>query len=113
MLTFPKVKRNYEDDEETLETLHEPKLSTIEIDTDNQMENNQKKEKIFMCNAYSCSAKFSDLFSYEQHYKTVHLNECRFCRSVFPSSKLLDLHILETHDTMFKVLAQKQNMVNR
>lgn len=111
MQSFPKVKRSYEDDDDIVDTIQETKLTTIELDMDDQMEENQNSKETFLCDAHGCSAKFSDLFSYEQHYNTMHRNACRFCKSVFPSRKLLDLHVLEIHDTMFKVLAQKRNMV--
>jgi hypothetical protein len=30
---------------------------------------------------------------------------------MFPIARLLELHVLETHDTLFALLAKKQNMV--
>jgi hypothetical protein len=32
---------------------------------------------------------------------------------MFPIARLLELHVLETHDTLFALLAKKQNMVCR
>ena len=36
---------------------------------------------------------------------------CEECRRVYPTGRLLELHILESHDTLFKLMAANQNMV--
>ena len=38
-------------------------------------------------------------------------HSCEECRRVYPSGRLLELHILESHDTLFKLMAANQNMV--
>ena len=49
--------------------------------------------------------------SYQLHYSDCHRNTCSICRRVFTTMHLLDLHVLEWHDVMFELLAQKRNMV--
>ena len=36
---------------------------------------------------------------------------CHICQRMFPSSHLLEVHVLESHDVMFSLLSEKYNMV--
>ncbi len=58
-----------------------------------------------------CKISCASLCRYEAHYNTVHRNVCSECRRTFPTNHLLEIHILEWHDSMFQLLADKQNMV--
>ncbi|XP_039927367.1 zinc finger protein 511 [Hirundo rustica] len=64
----------------------------------------------FSCHISGCSQVFDTLESYEHHYNTLHRNVCSFCKRSFPSGNLLDIHILEWHDSLFQIMAEKQNM---
>ncbi|XP_069741393.1 zinc finger protein 511 isoform X2 [Narcine bancroftii] len=64
----------------------------------------------FCCHVTGCSQLFDTLENYEHHYNTFHRNVCSSCKRSFPSSHLLDIHILEWHDSLFQILAAKQNM---
>ncbi|XP_051897582.1 zinc finger protein 511 [Pristis pectinata] len=64
----------------------------------------------FCCHITGCSQLFDTLENYEHHYNTFHRNVCSSCKRSFPSSHLLDIHILEWHDSLFQILAAKQNM---
>ncbi|XP_063262248.1 zinc finger protein 511 isoform X2 [Prinia subflava] len=64
----------------------------------------------FSCHISGCSQVFDTLESYEHHYNTLHRNVCSFCKRSFPSGHLLDIHILEWHDSLFQIMAEKQNM---
>ncbi|RKO87710.1 hypothetical protein BDK51DRAFT_20726, partial [Blyttiomyces helicus] len=61
----------------------------------------------------SCSLldPFETAAAYEAHYAEMHQNVCATCRRVLPTSRLLDLHLSECHDSFFSVLADRQNMV--
>ncbi|KAJ8035442.1 hypothetical protein HOLleu_22668 [Holothuria leucospilota] len=65
----------------------------------------------FHCHIASCSQVFISLTDYESHYNSVHRNVCRICHRVLPSNHLLEIHVLEWHDTLFDVLAERQPMV--
>uniref|UniRef100_A0A8D0G256 Zinc finger protein 511 n=1 Tax=Sphenodon punctatus TaxID=8508 RepID=A0A8D0G256_SPHPU len=56
------------------------------------------------------SVFFDTLESYEHHYNTLHTNVCSSCKRAFPSGRLLDIHILEWHDSLFQIMAEKQDM---
>ncbi|XP_018621523.1 zinc finger protein 511 isoform X1 [Scleropages formosus] len=64
----------------------------------------------FRCHISGCHQLFNTLESYEQHYSSVHRHVCSSCRRHFPSNHLLDIHILEWHDSLFQIMAEKQNM---
>ncbi|NXO04828.1 ZN511 protein, partial [Rhinopomastus cyanomelas] len=64
----------------------------------------------FSCHISGCSQVFDTLEGYEHHYNTLHRNVCSFCKRSFPSGHLLDIHILEWHDSLFQIMAKKQNM---
>ncbi|XP_068111457.1 zinc finger protein 511 [Hyperolius riggenbachi] len=70
----------------------------------------RSKVSEFPCQAAGCSQVFDTLESYEHHYNTLHRNVCSTCKRSFPSARLLDIHILEWHDSLFLIMAEKSNM---
>lgn len=67
--------------------------------------------KEFSCNVPGCNTKFNNLLDYETHYNGSHRYICATCKTSRPSSRLLDIHIQENHDSFFEVLAKRQPMV--
>lgn len=65
----------------------------------------------FTCQVAGCCQVFAALEDYQHHYHMLHVNTCSLCNRAFPSGHLLDAHILEWHDSMFQILAQRQDMV--
>ncbi|XP_062850926.1 zinc finger protein 511 [Trichomycterus rosablanca] len=64
----------------------------------------------FQCHIAGCKQLFDTLEGYEHHYNLLHRHVCSSCKRSFPSNQLLDIHILEWHDTLFQVMAEKQCM---
>ncbi|XP_063814701.1 zinc finger protein 511 [Pseudophryne corroboree] len=64
----------------------------------------------FQCQMAGCAQLFDTLECYEHHYNTLHRNVCSTCKRSFPSARLLDIHILEWHDSLFQIMAEKSNM---
>ncbi|XP_013394553.1 zinc finger protein 511-like [Lingula anatina] len=62
------------------------------------------------CNIAGCTRCFQTIGSYEAHYKDFHTHVCSECKRRFPTNHLLEVHILEWHDTMFHLLARHKNM---
>uniref|UniRef100_H3DGJ4 Zinc finger protein 511 n=1 Tax=Tetraodon nigroviridis TaxID=99883 RepID=H3DGJ4_TETNG len=76
-------------------------------------ETDEKKslsESEFACHIAGCCAVLSTLEEYEHHYNSLHRHVCCSCRRSFPSPRLLDIHIQEWHDSLFTLLAEKQDM---
>ena len=59
----------------------------------------------------ACSEKFTLMIDFELHYKTAHRFVCSECKKWCPTARILELHVLENHDSFFKVSAKKQPMV--
>ena len=66
----------------------------------------------FACHISGCSAVHSTLEEYEHHYNSLHRHVCCSCRRPLPTARLLDIHIQEWHDSLFTILAQRQDMVS-
>ncbi|XP_012254443.2 zinc finger protein 511 [Athalia rosae] len=66
--------------------------------------------KEFSCNVPGCTATFQTLIDFETHYNGSHRYICLECKKCRPSARLLDIHVQETHDSFFKVLAERQPM---
>ncbi|XP_047208298.1 zinc finger protein 511 [Girardinichthys multiradiatus] len=64
----------------------------------------------FACHISGCRVVFSTLDEYEHHYNSLHRHVCCSCRRSLPSAHLLDIHLQEWHDSLFIILAQKQDM---
>ncbi|XP_005064308.1 zinc finger protein 511 [Mesocricetus auratus] len=64
----------------------------------------------FTCQVAGCCQVFAALEDYQHHYHMSHRNTCSLCSRAFPSGHLLDVHILEWHDSLFQILAQRQDM---
>ncbi|XP_030011405.1 zinc finger protein 511 [Sphaeramia orbicularis] len=64
----------------------------------------------FACHISGCTTVFSTLQEYEHHYNSLHRNVCCSCHRSLPTARLLDIHIQEWHDSLFTILAEKQDM---
>lgn len=64
----------------------------------------------FGCHISSCRQVFSSVEDYEHHYNSLHKHVCCSCQRSLPSARLLDIHIQEWHDSLFMILAQRQDM---
>ncbi|XP_015281790.1 PREDICTED: zinc finger protein 511, partial [Gekko japonicus] len=64
----------------------------------------------FLCPAAGCGQTFSTSESYEHHYALLHREVCASCKRSFPSAHLLDTHLLEWHDSLFRLMAERRDM---
>eukprot|EP00092_Neocalanus_flemingeri_P014528 GFUD01015675.1.p1 GENE.GFUD01015675.1~~GFUD01015675.1.p1 ORF type:complete len:320 (-),score=80.47 GFUD01015675.1:523-1482(-) len=62
----------------------------------------------FSCQVPGCNYTFSQLHQSETHYNAVHRHSCSVCRRSLPSPHLLEIHIQESHDSFFAVLAERK-----
>ena len=58
----------------------------------------------FQCLAPGCKATFTQLLDSEAHYAAKHRHSCSVCHKSLPSNHLLELHVMENHDSFFQVL---------
>ncbi|MCO5554760.1 hypothetical protein L7F22_008294 [Adiantum nelumboides] len=59
------------------------------------------------CPVVGCKATLNGLTELETHFFSRHTAVCSVCSRVFPTSRLLDLHISETHDSFFQAKAAR------
>ncbi|KAI8824989.1 uncharacterized protein EV422DRAFT_240598 [Fimicolochytrium jonesii] len=56
----------------------------------------------------SCAAiSFTSVSEYEAHHENNHVNVCDTCRKTLPTRRILELHIMEVHDSYFAVLTSR------
>ena len=61
----------------------------------------------FRCSIKGCSKTFTNPLIYNQHFDLLHRYICESCKRHFPSNYLLELHLLETHDSYFEACREK------
>ncbi|KAJ3701471.1 hypothetical protein LUZ61_005176 [Rhynchospora tenuis] len=54
------------------------------------------------CPIAGCGARLECLEEFEDHYNTRHIASCSVCYRVYPTSRLLSIHISEVHDSFFQ-----------
>ncbi|KAK4323850.1 hypothetical protein Pmani_005490 [Petrolisthes manimaculis] len=62
------------------------------------------------CSEMGCRRSFTTLAELVSHQRACHTHACITCHLTLPSHHLLDLHILEEHDTLFHLMAEKKPM---
>ncbi|XP_052196326.1 uncharacterized protein LOC127803827 [Diospyros lotus] len=81
------------------------KQVTLEITEDEkqQLQNmdDEENREIF-CPVVGCGARLSSLYGFEDHYNARHTASCSVCSRVFPTSRLLGIHVSEVHDSFFQ-----------
>ncbi|XP_052135137.1 uncharacterized protein LOC127753752 isoform X1 [Oryza glaberrima] len=55
-----------------------------------------------LCPISGCGAHLDCLENFEDHYRTRHTASCSVCWRVYPTSRLLSIHISEAHDSFFQ-----------
>lgn len=70
------------------------------------------ESKGYTCEAHpGCLKTFATVREYEEHYNLRHRHKCNTCKKSLPSAHILELHVLEAHDTLFSLMAEKRPMV--
>ncbi|KAM6549567.1 hypothetical protein CsatB_021243 [Cannabis sativa] len=54
------------------------------------------------CPIAGCGAHLTSLDDFEDHYNARHTASCSVCSRVYPTSRLLSIHISEAHDSFFQ-----------
>lgn len=56
----------------------------------------------FFCPIVGCGACLNSVDDFEDHYNSRHAASCSTCSRVFPTSRLLSIHVSEAHDSFFQ-----------
>ncbi|KAI3969928.1 hypothetical protein MKX01_038396 [Papaver californicum] len=62
---------------------------------------NTSTKRDLYCPIVRCSAQLNSLEDFEGHYHARHTASCSKCSRVFPTSRLLSIHVSEAHDSYF------------
>ncbi|KAM9990612.1 hypothetical protein ACTFIY_006657 [Dictyostelium cf. discoideum] len=82
--------------------------TTADKNNEEHINTNIKSKIKHIC---TCPIEFDNLVDYENHYHSIHKNFCTICKKKsYPTYKLLECHILETHDKLFETLCLKKKM---
>ncbi|CAH2049325.1 unnamed protein product [Thlaspi arvense] len=54
------------------------------------------------CPIVGCGARLNSLDGFEDHYNARHMASCSVCSRVYPTSRLLSIHVAESHDSFFQ-----------
>ncbi|XP_010250708.1 PREDICTED: zinc finger protein 511 isoform X2 [Nelumbo nucifera] len=57
---------------------------------------------VVFCPIVGCGAQLSSLEDFEDHYHARHTASCSVCSRVYPTSRLLSIHVSEAHDSFFQ-----------
>lgn len=64
------------------------------------------------CPIVGCPERLKSLDHFEDHYNARHTASCSVCSRVYPTSRLLSIHISEAHDSFFQAkVARGYDMV--
>ncbi|PSS30328.1 Zinc finger protein [Actinidia chinensis var. chinensis] len=77
-------------------------LDIIE-DEKQQLENMEDVEdREIFCPIVGCGAHLNSLDGFEDHYNARHTASCSVCSRVYPTARLLGIHVSEVHDSFFQ-----------
>lgn len=72
-------------------------------DEKNQLQNMMDEEgRGLFCPIAGCGARLTSLEDFEDHYNARHTASCSVCSRVYPTSRLLSIHVSEAHDSFFQ-----------
>ncbi|RZC60211.1 hypothetical protein C5167_021975 [Papaver somniferum] len=61
-----------------------------------------EESRALYCPIVGCGARLNSLEDFEGHYHARHTASCSVCSRVFPTSRLLSIHVSEAHDSFFQ-----------
>lgn len=79
--------------------------ATVELTEDDKSQlNNLHTEQYWNlpCPITGCAARLSAMEDFEDHYFARHTATCSVCSRAFPTTRLLNIHVAESHDSFFQ-----------
>ncbi|XP_061354092.1 uncharacterized protein LOC133298772 [Gastrolobium bilobum] len=62
----------------------------------------QEDGREVFCPIVGCGARLTSMEDFEDHYNARHTASCSVCSRVYPTSRLLSIHVSEVHDSFFQ-----------
>lgn len=66
----------------------------------------------FVCGVEGCPVVLRSLSAYDAHYQHWHTFKCEVCGLQLPNNRLLEMHLAERHDELFRCMAKTRKMVS-
>ena len=66
----------------------------------------------FVCGVEGCTVMLRSLSAYDAHYQHWHTFKCEVCGLQLPNNRLLEMHLAERHDELFRCMAKTRKMVS-
>ncbi|XP_054816466.1 uncharacterized protein LOC129316189 [Prosopis cineraria] len=67
----------------------------------------QDEDRKVFCPIVGCEARLTSMEDFENHYNARHTASCSVCSRVYPTSRLLSIHVSEVHDSFFQAKAAR------
>ncbi|XP_076921859.1 uncharacterized protein LOC143583441 [Bidens hawaiensis] len=67
-----------------------------------ELRNLDNEDSEVICPIVGCGANLRSLTEFEDHYNARHTASCSVCSRVYPTSRLLSIHVSEAHDSFFQ-----------
>ncbi|XP_023740874.1 uncharacterized protein LOC111888971 [Lactuca sativa] len=85
------------------------KQITLDLTEEEKQEirNFEDKYREVLCPIVGCGATLKTLTEFEDHYNARHTSSCSVCSRVYPTSRLLSIHVSEAHDSFFQAKAAR------
>ena len=71
-----------------------------------------RSEYDFYCGLEQCQLYFRSLRDFDLHYQQCHTYKCEVCGLKLPNNRLLEMHLTERHDELFRCMAKTRRMVS-
>lgn len=72
-----------------------------------QLVSMEEDGRIFFCPIVGCGARLHSVEGFEDHYNARHTASCSVCSRIYPTSRLLSIHVSEAHDSFFQAKVAK------
>ncbi|KAG7172739.1 zinc finger protein 511-like [Homarus americanus] len=83
------------------------KIPSVDLDEEEFL---HCRVNVIKCSAMGCNKSFTTVAEHASHQRACHTHVCSMCKQSLPAHHLLDLHLLEVHDTLFQLMATRKPM---
>ena len=108
--SFLMSKRSFQEEADQDEAISVPEARKWVIEEIAEPETVVEDSHPFVCGVDGCEEMFTSEQQYQSHYEQRHMHVCSVCGRSFYTYRFLNMHVMERHDTYFKLLCAKQPM---
>lgn len=83
------------------------KQVALDLTEDEKYQLQDLEDRQVFCPIVGCGTRLNSIDNFEDHYNARHTASCSVCSRVYPTSRLLSIHVSEAHDSFFKAKAAR------